>query len=1162
MNRHFVISLILFAVVICSPFYLPVCSAQANGDASTPTFELNLEPADPTAWEDWRPEYKTNTSFVATLKGETETGQAIRIASVTYTFTLDSSEWPGICMNANGDDDTGRSVDLFFREEDNQSGSGQTFTVTSVVTVPGETNCGSGLTVSGTGITTVIVSVRVNDYAAVGILSVSAAFNYEDPLSGSTSSSSSEDDDISIPWDNNGNDIADGWEDDDIHDYNPWDDTETGPGSNSYTGDGFTVFEEYRGFYVRGSHTPIFPTDKDVFIYSELAEGIGDASGLPTPIVKHEINYDEAKNLPDPNGLPLAPGTEDPWVNFNPCGGILQVVNQNALWVDSRPANPNASTLMGLTDALGPVHDVDWIRIYEDVISDMDADMETERAALKVGLLAGVSQTGSTRISQIISLTIGHEIGHGVGLYHPFDEILISERADIPRPRYHDRLRYNTTYCQYESENPYRFPTARHGSPQMCGTSISVWDSGSTIMDYGSETLRIQLMGNDASGNGYTLTSAGYLAGFTQSTTYLARLHTVEYMFVSPSVAAAHAAKPLPDPLRDPKPQWEPPVSDSTEISSGTDTAPPDAPYGLNAAYGNGQVRLSWTAGGGTTTDYQYRYRVSGGSWGDWISALLSNTEVLSDTEVLILSLINGTTYEFHVRAMNGESASAATESSESTPATVPGKPTSLSGYGYNGWVSLSWTAPSDNGGADISDYEYQYSRTSQSFGSSWTSWGNTNTLNSVFGLTNGTGYKFRIRAVNSAGESTESRTAYATPVTVPGIPQNVTSTAGDGEVFLYWDASNSNGGSTITDYEYSYREGSSGDFGSWTSAGTDQWERVTGLTNDTSYEFRVRARNRIGPGTSAGPIEATPEVPAVAPDAPTDLSASYGDGQISLSWTAPSSSGSSAITHYEYRYATGIYPNHSAFTEWASTGSTSTSYVVTGLTNGTQHLLQVRAVNSERASSASNTAFQTPFAPATALSAPRNLGTLRGDGQVILFWTAPSSSGSSTITHYEYRYATGRYPNHSAFTEWASTGSTSTLYLVTGLTNGTPHLFQVRAVNSVGASSASNTAFQTPLASATVPSAPTGLSVGSSNGQTRLTWTAPSNGGSSITDYEYRYRENNTGSWGSWISAGDTSTGENIPGLTSGTLYGFQVRAVNGVGESEVSNTATGTAR
>ena len=214
----------------------------------------------------------------------------------------------------------------------------------------------------------------------------------------------------------------------------------------------------------------------------------------------------------------------------------------------------------------------------------------------------------------------------------------------------------------------------------------------------------------------------------------------------------------------------------------------------------------------------------------------------------------------------------------------------------------------------------------------------------------------------------------------------------------------------------------------------------------------------------TATPLLPPPPIVVKPPTAPTDLSTSRGDGQVTLSWTAPTSSGSSPMKRYEYRYATGHYPNHSAFTDWASTGSTDTTYVVTGLTNGTQYLLQVRAVNSERASSASNTAFQTPLAPAGPPESPTDLRASYGDGQITLSWTAPSSSGSSTITRYEYRYATGHYPNHSAFTDWVSTGSTATTYVVTGLTNGTQYLLQVRAVNSERASSASNTAFQTPL--------------------------------------------------------------------------------------------------
>ena len=242
MYRHFVILLILLTRVICSPYALYVCSAEANGDANTPTFTLDLEPTHPTAWVGWRPEYKDNVSFIATLKGTTASNESVQFASATFTFHLGTpSQWEGVCMNYDEDTDTGTSYDLFIRRDDNPGGSGQTFTVTHPISVPGENanasgqpvETGLGLTVTGTGINSGTVSVRVNDYAAVGILSVSATFNYVDPLSGSTSSTGSESDTISIPLDNNGNDIADGWEDDDIHDYNPWDDTENGPGINN-----------------------------------------------------------------------------------------------------------------------------------------------------------------------------------------------------------------------------------------------------------------------------------------------------------------------------------------------------------------------------------------------------------------------------------------------------------------------------------------------------------------------------------------------------------------------------------------------------------------------------------------------------------------------------------------------------------------------------------------------------------------------------------------------------------------------------------------------------------------------------------------------------------------------------------------------------------------
>ncbi|MGA0732737.1 MAG: fibronectin type III domain-containing protein, partial [Candidatus Nanopelagicales bacterium] len=99
----------------------------------------------------------------------------------------------------------------------------------------------------------------------------------------------------------------------------------------------------------------------------------------------------------------------------------------------------------------------------------------------------------------------------------------------------------------------------------------------------------------------------------------------------------------------------------------------------------------------------------------------------------------------------------------------------------------------------------------------------------------------------------------------------------------------------------------------------------------------------------------------ASAPSAPTGLTATAGNGQVSLSWTA-GSDGGAAITDYVIEYST----DNSTWSTFSDGTSTSTSATVTGLTNGTLYYFRVKATNSVGTGSASSNATATPAAPAS----------------------------------------------------------------------------------------------------------------------------------------------------------------------------------------------------
>ncbi len=525
-------------------------------------------------------------------------------------------------------------------------------------------------------------------------------------------------------------------------------------------------------------------------------------------------------------------------------------------------------------------------------------------------------------------------------------------------------------------------------------------------------------------------------------------------------------------------------------------------------------LEVNWTAPSNTgpaIDNYDLRYRE--GTSGAWTNG----PQNVSGASATIPGLTESTSYQVQVLARNaeGDSPWSLPGSGQTGALGAPDVPHSLSATRGNRQVMLSWVQPS--GGAEVTGYEYE-----QDFSGTWISTGSTDTDYTVTGLTNGQSYTFRVRAANSAGQSAASTaSASVTPATVPGAPTSLSATVSDQRVDLIWTAPASNGGQSITDYEYEQ-----GGSGTWISTGgTATSYMVHNLTNGQPYRFLVRAVNSVGAGAASA---ASPNItPATEPDAPTGLSATVSDQEVDLIWTAPASNGGATILRYEYEL------DFSG--TWTSTGGTATSYTVTGLTNGQAYTFRVRAVNRFGAGQATSSQSATPTSTVVAPDTPSSLSATPGNRQVMLSWVQPS--GDAALTHYEYELDLSE--------TWTSTGGKAPSHTVTGLTNGQTYTFRVRAVNSAGASAASGS--QSPTT--TAPEALQSLSFTPGDQQVTLRWRAPANdGGEPITHYEYEQ----DGS-GTWISTGGTATSHTVTGLNNGQTYMFRVRAVNTLGNGAV---------
>ncbi|MDQ1424280.1 MAG: hypothetical protein QOD72_1778, partial [Acidimicrobiaceae bacterium] len=537
---------------------------------------------------------------------------------------------------------------------------------------------------------------------------------------------------------------------------------------------------------------------------------------------------------------------------------------------------------------------------------------------------------------------------------------------------------------------------------------------------------------------------------------------------------------------------------------------------------------VDFTPGSTVSPITGYDYRLDNGPW---LSA------AVAANRVTISGLNNGQTYAVEIRARNAIGASVpSAPPSSGAPRDVAMAPSDVVAVGAPGSVALSWGAPDTNGAA-ITDYVVQ---TATSFAGPYTTFSDAvsaSTAATVTGLTNGTTYFLRVAAVNAVGTGGFSTPVSATPFTTPSAPTISPVIPGNGALTVAFTPG-SNGGSAVTAYEYQLNSA-----GAWQSTGSLNPFTIGGLTNGTTYTVTMRARNAAGNSSVSAGQSGTPRT---VPAAPAIDAVALGSGNVSVAFVL-GADGGSPVTNVEYSIDGGA--------NWIvrSPASSASPLTITGLTGGTTYSVMLRAVNAAGSSGPSNassvTALGTPGAPL--------INVTSGDRALTIGIVAPSNGGTP-ITNYEYSLDDGD--------TWTARtpASTATPLIISGLTNGTAYSVQLRAVNAVGSGTASPTTLATP---ATTPSAPTidTPTIAGSGGALDVVFSPPaSDGGSTITDYQYStdagvtWRSRPTGTTASPMSITTLSSDGTTP-LTGGDPYPVEIRAVNGAGPGVASAVSTG---
>ena len=279
----------------------------------------------------------------------------------------------------------------------------------------------------------------------------------------------------------------------------------------------------------------------------------------------------------------------------------------------------------------------------------------------------------------------------------------------------------------------------------------------------------------------------------------------------------------------------------------------PGKPRSVKAIPHNGRIDLTWVAPASNGGDSIFDYVIELWNGSAWVPVADGVGTGLSHR---ITGLVNGVGYKVRIAAQNeaGTGAAQATAKAVKPYLSLPTAPKSVKATPRNTAVVVTWAAPANDGGENITDYLVEWTVD----GVAWTRANAGSALTyTIPGLVNGTGYKVRVSATNTVfsgyGKTAGTAKAVKPYLSLPTAPKSVKATAASSSLVVTWKAPANDGGADITDYLVEW----SANGVTWTPAhaGSALTYTITGLTPGLGYKVRVSTTNGVFSGY--GPLAA-----------------------------------------------------------------------------------------------------------------------------------------------------------------------------------------------------------------------------------------------------------------------------------------------------------------